>query len=595
MKEIVAVFCVILSISQFSLYANSSSDSSSAVQLSNQQTQNLSQLCRVWGYLKYHHPKVSRGKYDWDKVLMDAIPMSIAAKDQASNEIIIKGLLETAGSVNPQKRKASNIEEVVTLEPDYDWMHNLDPQLKVKLENMKNVSKGGYYQSFYPILGIPLYKKENIYEKLDSVDREHSLLSLFRCWNAVQYYYPYKTLLDQDWNSVLEEMIPEFINATSRNEYDVAVYHLASKINDNHVSVSYNKTPNYNLDSLPPFYQIPAEVKFVKDQLFVVQLKSNGTVNPLKPGDVLLSVSGKSVDSVLKAMRSLSAYSNEDCFYNNHRSLFNYSKDSVIPLTILRENIKVKLDVPYSKTSYKDLLLQQNSNSTRWVGKGILYTHLNVFKKDSIAMLFAKMDSASTTIIDCRDYPDNNNNGLEVFTKLFDKPTCVARFSLVDKQVPGKFSYKKAVKRSFPVSDNIVSGKENPNYYKGRVIILTDVNTQSAAETNTMALAQSPNALVVGSHTAGANGNTPTIPLPYNRKISLSSLGVYYANGLTYQRKGIQPDVEVYSTLEGIKAGMDEVLEKAIEVAGWSKEEYRSHQGTGLKKLQPQTVKASIQ
>lgn len=22
--------------------------------------------CKVWGFLKYHHPAVARGKYDWD-------------------------------------------------------------------------------------------------------------------------------------------------------------------------------------------------------------------------------------------------------------------------------------------------------------------------------------------------------------------------------------------------------------------------------------------------------------------------------------------------------------------------------------------------
>ena len=46
----------------------------------------------------------------------------------------------------------------------------------------------------------------------------------------------------------------------------------------------------------------------------------------------------------------------------------------------------------------------------------------------------------------------------------------------------------------------------------------------------------------------------------------MTGIGVYYPDGKETQRIGIVPNVEVKPTIEGIKLGKDEVLEKAIEV-----------------------------
>ena len=50
-------------------------------------------------------------------------------------------------------------------------------------------------------------------------------------------------------------------------------------------------------------------------------------------------------------------------------------------------------------------------------------------------------------------------------------------------------------------------GKENPDYYKGKVCVLVNEETQSQAEFTTMAFRKAPKALVMGSQTAGADGN----------------------------------------------------------------------------------------
>lgn len=72
--------------------------------------------------------------------------------------------------------------------------------------------------------------------------------------------------------------------------------------------------------------------------------------------------------------------------------------------------------------------------------------------------------------------------------------------------------------------------------------------------------------VIVGSTTAGADGNVSSIVLPGGLQTMISGVGVYYPDGTETQRIGIVPDIIVKPTIEGIKIGKDEVLEKAIEL-----------------------------
>jgi C-terminal processing protease CtpA/Prc len=79
-----------------------------------------------------------------------------------------------------------------------------------------------------------------------------------------------------------------------------------------------------------------------------------------------------------------------------------------------------------------------------------------------------------------------------------------------------------------------------------------------------MALRAMPNAIVVGSTTAGADGDVSLIHLPGQLSTLISGLGVFYPDHRPTQRVGIVPDIVVMPTIQGIAAGRDEVLESAV-------------------------------
>jgi len=95
--------------------------------------------------------------------------------------------------------------------------------------------------------------------------------------------------------------------------------------------------------------------------------------------------------------------------------------------------------------------------------------------------------------------------------------------------------------------------------------VLVDETSQSQAEYTAMAF-RAAGATIVGSTTAGADGNVSQLPLPFGLRTMISGIGVFYPDKRPTQRIGIVPDVVVTPTIAGIRAGKDEVLDAAVQI-----------------------------
>jgi C-terminal processing protease CtpA/Prc len=103
-------------------------------------------------------------------------------------------------------------------------------------------------------------------------------------------------------------------------------------------------------------------------------------------------------------------------------------------------------------------------------------------------------------------------------------------------------------------------------HFAGKIVILVDETSQSQSEYTSLAFRSVPGAIVVGSTTAGADGDISEIRLPGGLSTVFSGIGVFYPDKRPTQRVGIVPDVVVIPTLAGIRAGRDAVLEKALRL-----------------------------
>jgi C-terminal processing protease CtpA/Prc len=93
---------------------------------------------------------------------------------------------------------------------------------------------------------------------------------------------------------------------------------------------------------------------------------------------------------------------------------------------------------------------------------------------------------------------------------------------------------------------------------------MVDESSMSQAEYTSVAFRVAHRAIVVGSTTAGADGNVSPFVLPGDLRTMISGIGVFYPNKAPTQGIGIVPNVVVKPTIAGIRAGRDEVLEEGL-------------------------------
>jgi C-terminal processing protease CtpA/Prc len=99
------------------------------------------------------------------------------------------------------------------------------------------------------------------------------------------------------------------------------------------------------------------------------------------------------------------------------------------------------------------------------------------------------------------------------------------------------------------------------------VVVLTDGQSMSAVETFLQIFRDNHLGYVVGEPSGGTNGDMNTFTVPGGFLLRFTDLRVTGFDGTAIQGRGIVPDQVVHPTLEGVRAGRDEVLEAGIAAA----------------------------
>ncbi len=519
--------------------------------LSKNNIENLKVLGLVWGYLKYYHPEVATGNLNWDYELFRMVS-KMNSKNSTERDDILSSWIENLGIFKIEKVNFPKSD--VKLTPDLNWITNsgLSQKLSAQLLQIKDAKRNNsnYYLEFERE-GNPKFTNENGYDNIKFPDQGYQLLSLFRYWNMIQYYFPYKNLIDEDWKDVLEEMIPKFLNAKDKTEYALANLEMIARIHDTHANI-------WNYPELYSYFgtkSANAQIRFVDNQAVVTDFyntKSNEETEFLL-GDVIIEINGKSISAIIKENLKILPASNYDTQLRNLSYRLLRTNSESISFKILRDG-KI-INKTLKSFNLNDLAVKKEveENYFKMLNPEIAYITLAKVDSKNFKEVFESIQNTKGLVIDIRNYPSE----FVVFKMgklLKPKSTEFVKFTKSDHKNPGLFKFLPSA--SIPGSSN---------YYKGKIAILINEQTQSQAEFTAMAFRTAPNSKVFGSTTAGADGNVSSISLPGGINTMISGLGVYYPDGKETQRIGIVPDVEIKPTIKGIKDGKDEVLEKAVE------------------------------
>ena len=523
------------------------------------QIENLVTLGKVWGFLKYYDPTITSGQQQWDYQLFRVLPEILAARNRARANTVIAKWIDGLGPTARCQACATLDKHDLQLSPDLGWIADtrlLGTALSRKLQRIRDQRRINtqFYVALTPKVINPVFEHELSYGDISFPDSGFQLLALFRYWNIIEYWYPDRNVIGEDWDKVLAMFIPRLALAKDSTEYQLQMMALIARLHDTHANLWSSLTVR------PPVghCHFPVSLRFVQHQAVVTGIDDMwSTMAKLKIGDVITELDGRPISALVKKWTPYYADSNEAARLRDMATYMTRGSCSEVRLTVRRGGqdfrfkvSRVLLPGDYLSIAFHDL----PGPGFRLLSPEIAYLKLSSASASRVADEIKQAAGTKGLIIDARNYPSE----FMVFalgSLLVDRPTPFAQFTVGDLSNPGAFHW----------TPSVILKPKAPHYH-GKVVILVDEVTQSQAEYTTMAFRAPPGALVVGSTTAGADGNVSRIPLPGDLFTLISGIGVFYPDRRPTQRVGIVPDVVVEPTIAAVRAGRDLVLEEALRL-----------------------------
>lgn len=534
---------------------------------SREQAERLGALGQVWGFLKYYHPGVAAGSAHWDSALVSAVPKVRAARTNAELNATIGALLDAAGNVRPcvdsvesQANGANRCQRVtpdsVRINLDLRWLTDsriLSPEITRRLAQIRD----GRHQGSGRYVRFRLtatFETDTAFNAPEYPSEGQRLLALFRFWNAARYYFPYMYVNGGDWNGVLPEFIPRMIAAKDAAEYHLAVAEMTTRLHDAHVSAGSAQLARTFGTRAPSF-----EARSIEGQVVVWKLVPGAPTDGsgLQVGDVITHVDGEAVAQRRDDLAKYVAAGNPAVFERKLVALMLRRREDSATYTIERDSklLTRRVAMAPQPTSPARPAYPVTELAKVLPNSNIAYINMGDLNPAQVDSALAIVRNTVGIVMDVRNYPRGT---MYLFANFFNPDARpFVKFTSVDPTYPGQVTWGP------PMLAGLAGG--NANAYRGRVAILVDERTQSHAEFSVMALRTAPENKVIGSQTAGADGNVTTLMLPGGVRTLFTGLGVYYPDGKETQRIGIVPDIEIRPTLRGVRAGRDEVLERGIE------------------------------
>lgn len=550
MKQLKSFLIVLIVFSNFHLLFSQVIDNSD---LKENEIKKMSNLCKVWGFLKYYHPNVAKGNFNWDEHLLTVLPKIENAKNTQEICKIYIDWIDSLGDIKECKT-CENSSSIGSFDNNFNLSWTQDNNVfsdeltrKLKyIENNRFQGKSNYIHTTSN--GNIVIVNEPEYKKNEFPSRNFRLLSLFKYWNTIEYFYPYKYLIDQNWNEVLLEMIPKFLNSKSEMDYHLAMLETVVKLDDGH---GLFKT-QFTIDFFGSKF-IPAKLKIIDNKAVVTGFYNDSLskVNELQIGDIVEKVNNKSIkDIVEEKLKYMHGSNPKSKTRDTYYTIANGNTDSLV-LDIERNGIK------YNKTIYRypfDLIFKANFKKEKYkiIEKNIGYVDMSTLEMKDVDQMMKTFENTKAIIIDIRNYP--KFIPYLITNYLNSEKKDFVKISIPDLKYPGKFIWKQ----------NGVTGKNNKDYYKGKVVLLVNEETQSRAEFSVMCLQTANNVITIGSQTAGADGNLSFTEFIGGYKSFFSGTGIYYPDETITQRKGVKIDIEINQTIEGIREGRDEIMDAAL-------------------------------
>ena len=380
----------------------------------------------------------------------------------------------------------------------------------------------------------------------------------------------------EPWLALVDERTPRLVEV-EREDFEAGIGELLKALGSSHTAFFHQRR-----DSIPAPYSINATLRAIetvdgKRWMFVDVIEDGVAFQAgIRPGELLLSIDSQQIVPPQSANFRMGA---------NHRveiAAFNGSK---------RE---VPIGVPNRAAKDRPPMTEPRSLSHRFIAPDIGYVRVATFP-GAVGQSFAKgLDHAirelkvrgiQRLIVDIRGNIGGGLGSLRLMSNLCPRPLEIG-YSLTRQRLRkgyrkegltriGRIPATKAelliMALRFKVfhrdrSMTLVTEGLGPQPFHGRIVILINEYTHSAAEMVASFAKQNRLATMVGTRTAGEVLGGANFKLPGGYILRMPVAGWYTWQGECIEGKGVEPDFVAENSAESLSDGADTQLDKALEV-----------------------------
>jgi len=498
---------------------------------------------QVWSFLKFHHRAFTDGDICPERAFLDLLPQVAQLQDAASTSAFLGGWVKQLDTFVPEgiSRKHGLPKR---LHPRLSWIATLGashPELASTLLRIFH-DRSGYQQAVtrsswggnvaFPEDPVPI------------TDRGWVALGVCRYWGAVEYFSPYRHLMD-DWTLQLERVLPQACAAPDSNEALVELLQtLFRATHDGHAALfdeSGIMLPRLDGDRLP------FGLRYCEGGFYV----SGSAVITVKVGDRVLAIDDQPLEDAFASFQPRHGVSRADVKARAFCLAMQIGAKRETHLLLKRDDRQMQVMVARAPHMNRWVWPVRRGAAVQELGR-VAYIQLVFGAREDIADFCNRgWRGFSSMILDLRGYPAHGFD--EIVPRFARRGIPFARGAFVELHTPGK------IRSTGPISKK---PSDEPIDLPCRVLI--DEGSMSHAEYFAMALAPNPNVLLFGSETAGADGNRSFVPMPNGWKACFSGYGVTFPDGTQTQNIGIMPDRKVRWQPGDLRQGMDPVIAAAM-------------------------------
>ena len=557
-----------------------------------QKIKNLEAFAKVYGYVKYFHPSDETTKVDWlnfsaygaEKVencrtkqqLASTLtylfsPMAPSVRFVVSNTKPTYDLQK----IIPQQRSASRLtywqhlgvstgakkfafkNAYQSFRVNRDTLKGIGYQPKIEDVFTTEIGDGIYCQipmvlycdekSTYPKADSTQFK--NLEEKVfNSASKSLAVKqgNVINVYNVIQHFYPYFDVVNVNWNREFEKALQRCYTDLSPKDHLITLEKFTAPLKDGHI--------HFQMDGRTDYYP-GISWEWIENKLVLTQVSLGE--KRFHTGDVVTKINGINSEKYFEEIKSQISAGTDSYlnFMANIRSLSG-DENSVLKITIDDKEIDLR------RYDYYYYYYRENKGTSKQIGEGIYYLNMGQLETEDLKKLLPELVKAKAMICDARGYPKGGEPYFISHLLKSDDTTRawmqVPYFVHPDhKDVIGyeKFNWIQMMKARKP--------------YLGdkKIIYLIDGSAISYAESCLGYIEGYKLATIVGQPSAGTNGNVNAFDLLGGFSFSFTGMKVLKHNNTQHHGIGILPNIYVSKTIQGIKEGRDEFLEKAISIA----------------------------